>query len=52
MSISDKNKRMIITIPKEDYAKLEEIAKLNTRSVSKQTLHYIKMGLKSEEKRS
>lgn len=51
MTISDKNKRMIITISKEDYAKLEEIAKNNTRSVSQQAVHYIKKCMIDEEKR-
>lgn len=50
MTISDNNKRMIITISKEDYAKLEQIAKSNTRSVSQQTVHYIKKCM-AEEKR-
>lgn len=49
---SEKNKRMIITISKEEYTELEKIANVNTRSVSKQALHYIREGLKSEGKRS
>lgn len=48
---AEKNKRMMIVIPKEEYLALEKIAKQNTRSVSKQALHYIREGLKSEEKR-
>ena len=51
MTISDKNKRMIITISKEDYAKLEQIAKYNTRSVSQQVVHYVKKCMINEEKR-
>lgn len=46
----EKNKRMMIVIPKEDYQALEKVAKENTRSVSKQALHFIRQGL-SEEKR-
>lgn len=52
MSISDKNKRMIVTISKEDYSLLEQIACENTRSVSKQVVHYIKEGISREKKRS
>ncbi len=48
---ADKNKRMMIVIPKEEYAELEKIAKQNTRSVSKQALHFIRLGLTSEGKR-
>ena len=47
----EKNKRMMIVISKEEYAELEKVASNNTRSVSKQALHYIREGLKSEEKR-
>lgn len=47
----EKNKRMMIVISKEDYAELEKVANDNTRSVSKQALHYIKEGLKSEGKK-
>ena len=50
MSISDKNKRMIVTISKEEYAILEKIANLNTRSVSKQVVHYIRKGIAEEKK--
>lgn len=46
----EKNKRMMIVISKEEYLELEKVAKENTRSVSKQALHYIRKGL-SEEKR-
>lgn len=51
MTISDINKRFLITISKEEYAELERIAEKNTRSISKQALHYIRKGL-AEEKRS
>lgn len=47
----EKNKRMMIVISKEEYAELEKVANNNTRSVSKQALHYIREGLKSEGKR-
>nr|DAS99108.1 MAG TPA: CopG-like protein [Caudoviricetes sp.] len=47
----EKNKRMMIVIPRETYLELEKLAKDNTRSVSKQALHYIKKGL-DEEKRA
>lgn len=47
---NEKNKRMIITIPRDLYKQLEKIAEENTRSVSKQALHYIRKGI--EEKRS
>ena len=46
MTISDKNKRMIITISKEDYARLEIIAKSECRSVSKQALLFLLKGIK------
>lgn len=46
---SDKNKRMMIVISKEEYLQLEKVAKENTRSVSKQALHFIRRGL-SEQK--
>jgi len=46
---SDKNKRMMVVISKEEYLQLEKVAKENTRSVSKQALHFIRKGL-SEQK--
>lgn len=42
---------MMIVISHEEYRELEKVANENTRSVSKQALHYIKEGLKSEGKR-
>lgn len=47
----EKNKRMMVVISIEEYAELEKVAKQNTRSVSKQALHFIRLGLQSEEKR-
>lgn len=49
MAISEKNKRYLITISKIDYAKLEEIAEKEHRSVSAQSLHYILQGIKNSE---
>ena len=49
---ADKNKRMMIVISKEEYLELEKVAKMNTRSVSKQALHFIRLGLQSEGKRN
>ena len=51
MSIKETNKRMVVVISKEEYDLLEELAKKNTRSVSRQALHYIRKGIE-EEKRS
>jgi len=52
MAIKDTNKKMMIVISKEDYARLEKVAKGKNRSVSKQSLHFILQGLKAlEEKR-
>lgn len=53
MAVKDSNKQMNITISKEEYDLLEKLAKQNTRSVSKQALHFIKQGLEqySEEQR-
>lgn len=52
MAISDKNKRYFVTISKEDYEKLKEVAEREHRSVSAQSLHFILQGIKlSEEKR-
>lgn len=53
--IKDVNKKMMIVIPKEEYARLEKLAKSQTRSVSRQALHFILQGmreLEGEEKRS
>lgn len=47
---NEKNKRMIITIPRELYAQLEKVAEDNTRSVSGQALHYIRLGLIQEKR--
>ena len=47
---NEKNKRMIITIPRELYAELEKVANNNTRSVSGQALHYIRLGLNQEKR--
>lgn len=43
--ISEQNKRYLITISKEDYEKLETIAKKENRSVSRQSLHFIQEGM-------
>lgn len=53
MAVKDTNKQMNITISKEDYDKLAQIANDECRSVSKQALLFLLKGLKdySEEKR-
>lgn len=51
MAIKDTNKQMMIVISKEDYARLEVIAKRECRSVSKQALLFLLNGINSEEKR-
>ena len=53
MVVKDSNKQMNITISKEDYARLEIIAKGECRSVSKQALLFLLKGMKDydEEKR-
>lgn len=50
--IKDTNKRMVVVISKEDYERLEKVAKKQCRSVSKQSLMYILEALNKEEKRS
>ena len=52
MAIKDTNKQMMIVISKEDYARLEKIAKRECRSVSKQALMFLLKGIIDEEKRS
>lgn len=52
MAIKDTNKQMMIVISKEDYARLEKIAKRQCRSVSKQALMFLLNGIIEEEKRS
>nr|DAD89837.1 MAG TPA: Transcriptional regulator, RHH-like, CopG [Myoviridae sp. ctsip2] len=47
--IKDTNKRMVVVISKEDYERLEQIAKKECRSVSKQSLLYILEGIKNSE---
>lgn len=51
MAIKDTNKQMMVIISKEDYARLEAIAKKECRSVSKQALMFLLNGINSEEKR-
>lgn len=53
MAVKDTNRQMMITISKDDYAKLVDIANLECRSVSKQALLFLLKGLKdySEGKR-
>lgn len=51
MAIKDTNKQMMVVISKEDYARLEAIAKRECRSVSKQALMFLLNGINSEEKR-
>ncbi len=50
--IKDTNKRMVVVISKEDYERLERVAKKECRSVSKQSLRFILEALEREEKRS
>lgn len=50
--IKDSNKRMVVVISKEDYERLEKVAKKQCRSVSKQSLLFILEALEKEEKRS
>lgn len=52
MAVSDNNKRYFVTISKEDYARLEKIAKLENRSVSKQSLHFILKSMNDYEKKA
>lgn len=53
MAVKDSNKQMMLTISKEDYARLEAIAKEECRSVSKQALLFLLKSMKDfEEKRS
>lgn len=49
--IKDTNKRMVVVISKEDYERLEQLAKKQCRSVSKQSLMFILERLDEEEKR-
>lgn len=43
--ISEQNKRYLVTISKADYDKLEQIAKKENRSVSRQSLQFIQEGM-------
>lgn len=53
MAIKQTNKQMMLVISKEDYARLERIAKDECRSVSKQALAFLLKEIKEyEEKRS
>ncbi len=49
MGIKDTNKRMVVVITKEDYERIERIAKSEYRSVSNKALMYILEGLKQDE---
>lgn len=49
MTIKQENKKMMIVISRELYAELEKIAKDNTRSVSRQALHYIRKGIEEDK---
>lgn len=51
MAVKESNKQINFTISKEDYARLEELANKNCRSVSKQVLLFVLNGINSEEKR-
>lgn len=51
MAVKDSNKQMMLTISKEDYAKLETIAKTECRSVSKQALLFLLRAMKDYEKK-
>lgn len=46
MAVKNTNKQMNITISREDYDKLAEIANSECRSVSKQALLFLLKGLK------
>ncbi len=46
MAVKDTNKQMNITISREDYDRLAEIANGECRSVSKQALLFLLKGLK------
>lgn len=52
--IKETNKRYFVTISKDEYEELKQIAEKENRSVSKQSLQFIQEGIKkykSEEKR-
>lgn len=49
--IKDTNKRYFVTISKEKYEELKEIAKAEQRSVSAQSLHYILKGIEEFQKK-
>lgn len=52
MAVKETNKQMMLTISKEDYARLAEIAAVECRSVSKQALLFLLNAMKNyEEKR-
>ena len=52
MAVKDSNKQMNITISRDDYARLETIAKRECRSVSKQALLFLLSAIDTyEEKR-
>lgn len=49
MAIKDTNKRMVVVITKEDYERIERVAKSEHRSVSNKALVYILEGLSKDE---
>ena len=53
MAVKYSNRQMMITISKEDYARLVNIATAECRSVSRQALMFLLQGMKNfeEEKR-
>lgn len=51
MAIKESNKNLSITVPKEMWDELNEIAKRECRSVSKQAFLFLIKGMQSEGKR-
>lgn len=51
MAVKETNKQINFTISKEDYIRLEQLAKKKCRSVSKQVLLFVLDGLDTEGKR-
>ena len=49
MTINAENKRYFVTISKKDYERLKKIAEKENRSVSKQSLHFIQLGINNYE---
>ena len=49
MAVKDENKQMNITISRNDYERLANIATKECRSVSKQALLFLLVGLKDYE---